>query len=535
MPDERIATEPGPSPTSEDTSDGTGDGPATGGGLLGRGALWAVLCGVAALAAGLGIAELLAAVVSPRATPILTTGDAVVDLAPAWAKDAAIAIFGTRDKLFLLTLVAAVAAALAGLAGLLESRRRGAGTAVIVVVAALPMLAAVTRPDADRLAVLPGLVAGVVAVVVLRLMLRRPAGSVAAGDRRALVLGAVLAVAGGSGALGQVLGRRLRRTAETREALALPPAGSPAPAVPAADTFDAVPGISSFRTANDRFYRIDTALTVPALSPQDWRLRIHGLVDREVEFTFDDVLGRELAEKWATLCCVSNPVGGDLIGNALWLGVPTADLLAEARPSPEADMVLSTSVDGWTAGTPLDALTDGRGSLLAVGMNGEPLPLEHGYPARLVVPGLYGYVSATKWVVDLEVTRFADAEAYWTVRGWAARGPVKIASRIDRPTGTVSADGQEVVVAGVAWAQDVGVARVEVQVADGPWQEADLAPAGTTSTWRQWRLDWLPPGPGDYEVRVRASDEAGAMQVSEGAPPRPDGATGYDLMRITVA
>jgi DMSO/TMAO reductase YedYZ molybdopterin-dependent catalytic subunit len=501
----------------------------------GPGWAWAAMAGVAAYAAGIAVAEVAALVVSPRATPVVAVGDTVIEYAPRWAKDLAIALFGVRDKLFLVSLVTVVAITLAAVAGILERGRRGTGSVVTVLVAVVLGAAAATRPGADTLAWLPGLLAGFTAVLLLPPLVRRATDPAAGPGRRAMLLAATVAASAAAGLVAGSAGRRTRGVASSRSALELPPAARSVPAVAPRDTFDVVDGITSFRTPNQRFYRIDTALVVPSLPADEWRLRIHGLVRREREFDLAAVLERDLVEKWATLTCVSNEVGGDLIGNALWLGVPTAQLLAEAEPDPEADMVLSTSVDGFTAGTPLDTLTDDRGSLLAVGMNGEPLPVEHGFPARLVVPGLYGYVSATKWVVDLEVTRFADAEAYWTVRGWAERGPVKLSSRIDRPLGDVAVrpDGT-VLVAGVAWAQDVGVRSVELRVDGGAWDPADVADAGTSSTWRQWRWAWLPPGPGRYRIEVRAIDEAGTVQTGQRADPFPSGATGYHTVDVEV-
>jgi len=343
---------------------------------------------------------------------------------------------------------------------------------------------------------------------------------------------------GGTGvaALGAGLGARAVSSAtaggaESRAAVVLPDPVEPVPPVPAAATFDDVPGLTPFRTPTTDFYRIDTALVVPSVTTADWSLRITGLVEREVELGWDDVLSRRQVETWATLSCVSNPVGGDLVGNAVWRGVLTADLLAEAGPLPGADMVLSRSIDGFTAGSPVQALRDGRGSLLAIGMNGEPLPAQHGFPARLVVPGLYGYVSATKWVVEMRLTRFEDDQGYWTPRGWSALGPVKIASRIDVPGGTVAAG--PTVVAGVAWAMDVGVAAVQVRVDGGGWSEAELSDAGTSSTWRQWRWQW-DAGAGSHELEVRAVDEAGQVQPEDPAPPAPDGAQGYDRVSVRV-
>ncbi len=294
-----------------------------------------------------------------------------------------------------------------------------------------------------------------------------------------------------------------------------------------------VPGVARWRTPNDVFYRIDTALSVPVVLPHEWRLRVHGLVERELDLRYRDLLDRGLVHAWITLCCVSNEVGGPLISNAWWSGVPIADLLAEAGVDPSADAVLSTSADGWTCGTPLTALTDGRPALLAVAMNGVPLPVEHGFPVRMVVPGLYGYVSATKWVVELRVSRFADITAYWTERGWSARGPVKTQSRIDTPRDGATVAQGSVAVAGVAWAQHRGIQQVEVRVDDGPWQTARLAAVPGVDTWRQWVLDWTAT-PGEHTLAVRATDRTGATQTGRRQGVLPDGATGWHTIAVTV-
>jgi DMSO/TMAO reductase YedYZ molybdopterin-dependent catalytic subunit len=315
-----------------------------------------------------------------------------------------------------------------------------------------------------------------------------------------------------------------------RESLRLPGAAKAAEPVPAGADFG-IEGLSPYLTANDDFYRIDTALQVPVINPDSWSLSITGMVETPVTLSYAELSALPLVEHVATLTCVSNTVGGDLIGNALWLGYPIRDLLARARPTAGADMVLSTSQDGFTAGTPLSALTDpGRQALLAIAMNGEPLPLEHGFPVRMVVPGLYGYVSATKWVTELKVTTFADDHGYWTPLGWSAKGPIKLASRIDVPTGRVNAGA--VMVAGVAWAQHTGISKVEVLV-DGEWHEAELAEVTSTDTWRQWRYEWMASS-GDHRLSVRAYDTDGKLQVAAEAPPAPDGATGYHSVSVSV-
>jgi DMSO/TMAO reductase YedYZ molybdopterin-dependent catalytic subunit len=293
-----------------------------------------------------------------------------------------------------------------------------------------------------------------------------------------------------------------------------------------------LPGLAGYVTGNDTFYRIDTALVPPRVDPDTWQLRIHGRVRNPYTIDFAELLSRPMVERYITLCCVSNEVGGDLIGNARWLGVPVADLLAAAEPEPGADQVVSRSVDGWTCGSPTEVLTDGRDALLAVGMNGQPLPLEHGFPARVVVPGLYGYVSACKWIAEIELSSFDDFDAYWIPRGWAARAPVKTQSRIDTPRGRATAG--PVMVAGVAWAQHRGVERVEVRVDGGQWQEATLADTVSTDTWRQWSWRWEATA-GEHELAVRATDATGEVQPEERRSPAPDGATGWHTVRVTVS
>ena len=328
--------------------------------------------------------------------------------------------------------------------------------------------------------------------------------------RRTFVIRAGL-VAAGSVALataGRVVGRGRRHVEETRRLLRLPKVTEPL--VPPGARID-VKGVSPWMTGNGGFYQIDTALVAPAIEPKDWSLRIHGMVDREITLSYADLLDRQFTEAWITLNCVSNPVGGPLIGNAWWSGVRLADLLAEAGPQAGADAVLQTSDDGWTCGTPLSALTDGRNAMLAVAMNGEPLPIEHGFPVRTIVPGLYGYVSACKWVVDMEVTSFDEISAYWTERGWSEKGPVKMSSRIDVPSSGDEVPAGDVTFAGVAWAQHTGIQGVEFAVDGGDWLAADIASVPSDDTWVQWKgvaevENGRPhrPGAGDRQERHRA-------------------------------
>jgi DMSO/TMAO reductase YedYZ molybdopterin-dependent catalytic subunit len=295
-----------------------------------------------------------------------------------------------------------------------------------------------------------------------------------------------------------------------------------------------VDGVTPFIVPNEDFYRIDTAFVVPQLDTATWSLRVWGEVEQEVTLDWKTLLQQKLEQHLVTLTCVSNEVGGDLAGNAMWTGWPVRNLLAMAKPQAGADMVLSRSSDGFTAGTPIEALTDDRNAMIAVAMNGQALPFEHGFPARLVVPGLYGYVSATKWVTELKVTRFAADEGYWTPRGWSAKGPIKTQSRIDVPRAGRGVKAGSVAVAGVAWAQHRGISKVEVQVDDGPWQPATLAAEPTVDAWRQWVLMWAAT-PGTHQIRVRATDATGETQTEKKAPPAPDGASGWHTIQVDVS
>ncbi|MGO4299634.1 molybdopterin-dependent oxidoreductase [Leifsonia sp. RAF41] len=497
--------------------------------------------GVASVLAGVGVAELVSAFVVQNGSPVLTVGSLLIDLAPPWLKEGVIALFGTGDKAFLIVSLAVVVLVGAGVAGWLERMRPPLGRILIGVGGAVGVLAALTRSGNSIVDALPSAVAAVIAILLLGWligMLRdtepsrvAPQGRV---SRRRFV-GATAATAAGGAItliLGQVIAGGFRAATATRAAIRLPAPAKTAPAIPAGASFD-IPGLSPIVTPNADFYRIDTALQIPGIEPHDWRLRITGMVENEVEVTFAELLALPLEESTTTLTCVSNEVGGDLIGNATWLGYPIRHLLAKAKPSADADMVLSKSQDGWTASTPITALTDKRNAILAVGMNGQPLPLEHGYPVRMVVPGLYGYVSATKWVVSLEVTRFDQHTSYWTDRGWSERGPVKLSSRIDVPAAGRQVKAGTVAVAGVAWSQHVGVSAVHVRVDGGPWQEATLADAISADTWRQWRFAW-DATPGAHTLRVRATDAKGLVQTSVERDVVPDGATGLHTVQVTV-
>jgi DMSO/TMAO reductase YedYZ molybdopterin-dependent catalytic subunit len=511
----------------------------------GLGRALGALAGVASGVLGLGVAEVVAGFLAPSSAPLVALGDVVVDQVPPWLKDFAVSTFGTHDKQVLLgtaLLVALVLSALAGVISVGGLGPRKVGPWVVLGLGAVAALAAATRPDAGMPAVLPsvvGAIAGMVALsklapVVLYAGRVQPRSRAALESRRRVLLGlgGVLAAGIVLGGLGRLLSARFRGAERSRAGVVLPKPADPAPALPAGVEVG-VKGVTPFITPDDEFYRIDTALVVPLLRAEDWELRIHGMVEREVTLTWAQLLASPLVERDLTLMCVSNEVGGDLTSNARWLGMPLKGLLEQAGPSPQADMVLSRSSDGWTAGTPLDVLTDGRDALLAIGMNGVPLPVEHGFPVRMVVPGLYGYVSATKWAVDLEVTRFDRAEGYWTPRGWSARGPVKTESRIDVPHDGAGVGPGVVTVAGIAWAEHVGVSGVEVRVGNGPWQKATLGAEDSVDTWRQWFYRWDAPA-GRHRLQVRATDQGGTVQTSESAPPAPDGASGYHTIDVNV-
>ncbi|PVU82156.1 oxidoreductase [Cellulomonas sp. WB94] len=528
-------------------------GSAAGARLTGT-ATTAGIAGVAAGALTLGVAALVAAVVSPASDPLVALGGTFIDATPAWLKNAAVRAFGTSDKLALTVGMLIVVAALAALAGVLARRRWELGAALVVALGVVAAIAAATRPGAGSLAPAPSLLGAVVGLLALHALIRRlPAPRRAPtaapsdvnadeplpryADRRAFLrttglvaLGGVLAAVGG-----RALGAGHRTVVAARAALRLPVAArqvSLPAAVGAALDGAPVAGLDPWVTPSTDFYRIDTALTFPDIDPDTWSLRVHGLVEHEVTLTFAELLAADLVESWVTLACVSNEVGGNLVGNAKWLGLPVREVLARAVPHPDADMVLSRSADGFTASTPIEVLTDSRDALLAVGMNGAPLPVQHGFPVRMVVPGLYGYVSATKWVVDLEVTRFADATAYWTDRGWSDHGPVKTESRIEVPRSGPSVTAGRVVVAGTAWAQHRGVVGVEVRVDDGLWQAATLAADGGIDSWRQWALAW-DATPGDHTLQCRAIDPDGP-QTDEVADVIPDGATGLHTVPVHV-
>jgi DMSO/TMAO reductase YedYZ molybdopterin-dependent catalytic subunit len=498
------------------------------------------LAGLIALGAGLGVAQLVAGFWSNGASPVVSVGEWIIDHVPKGVKDWAINTFATNDKLALIIGTLIVLILLSMWLGTVARRHLGAALVGVGLIGVVGALAALDHARSTWASALPSILGSVTSGFALAWLSGwRPASAAAAApaakapnraatptgpDRRSFLFAAWGITAGAlvAGGVGQALRRRYAVSGE-RSALVLPTTGD-VQAIPATADLH-IAGLTPFITPNNDFYRIDTALLVPQLSAEHWRLRVHGMVDHELELTFADLLKRPMIERDITLSCVSNEVGGNLVSNAVWRGARLADLLREAGVRPGATQLYSTSVDGFTCGTPVAAVMDGRDALLAVAMNGEPLPLKHGFPVRLVVPGLYGYVSATKWLVDLELTTW-EREAYWVPRGWDQQAPIKTMSRIDVPnTQTVKAG--RVAVAGVAWAPRRGISAVQVQIDDGPWQPARLGAVPSVDTWVQWVYEWEAT-PGDHAVTVRAVDGHGAVQPEEPEDPAPNGAQGYD-------
>lgn len=501
--------------------------------------------GVLATLVGMAAGHLVAALTDPAASPVLIAGSTVIDLTPTPMKELAIRTFGDNDKAVLVGSVMLGALGLAAVGGLLARRRflPGAGVLVVLVTAAAVM--ALLRPEATALDVLPAVAAGVVGVAALWLLARaataRRAGlgtgsgpadetSEAHPSRRGVLivagaLGVTAAAFAGAGQL--ITGRRT-----TPAAVSLPAPADPAPGLPT-DLRSTVPGISRLQTQVNDFYRVDTRLTLPIISLDDWTLTIDGDVENEVTFTYDDILQMPMIERDITLTCVSNEVGGPYVGGARWLGVPLSDLLDKAKVGSSADQIFSEDVDGMTISTPLEMAMAEKDAMLAIGMNGQPLPQEHGFPARMVIPGLYGFISATKWVTRMTLTTYDEKQAYWTDRGWATDAPIKIASRIDTPKSFSTVHRGDTFIGGVAWAQTRGIGKVEVKVDGGGWQEAELGPQVGVDYWRQWYLPWTAES-GDHDLSVRATDLDGEVQTDAKAAPFPNGSSGQQRIIVTV-
>lgn len=498
--------------------------------------------GVLSTIVGVALGHLVAALTIPSASPVLAVGSTVIDFTPTPLKEWAIEQFGTKDKVILVGSVLVGVILLAAVVGLLARRRFAYGAALQVALVTIAGVAAVTRPTAGLTDLLPSLAAVVAGVGALWLLVRsvtpRPAQTpadtegVTGASRRG-----VLIATGGLAALAAVMGGAGRWISSYRsrpENVTIPAAADPAPAFPVG-LDDKVPGISKFRTPNNEFYRVDTRLTTPIVSTADWTLTIDGDVDKELTFTFDQLAAMPLIERDITLTCVSNSVGGKYVGSARWIGVRLTDLLDLAGVGDRADQIFSTDVDGMTISTPLDLATDGRDSMIAIGMNGEALPREHGFPARMVIPGLYGFISATKWISRITLTTYADDDAYWTKKDWATDAPIKLSSRIDTPRAlsTVAAGGT--VIGGVAWAQEMGgVDKVQVRIDGGAWEDARLGPSAGSEYWRQWYFPWTAES-GQRTIAVRAINGDGKTQSSARANPFPEGSSGIQELIVSVS
>ena len=520
----------------------------------GSSAAWLyALLGVLAAGFGVAIGTLVAALIDPAYSPIEVVASTAIDLPPQAVKEWATSTFGTASKSVVVGVVVVAVIAIAAWAGVASRTRSRFGIQVMLVAGVVGAVAALLRPVDALLAPLPSLVAGAAAALALWWLLRmaRPSWPVSASNRdfgttesrdnwqepkevsrRGVLLGIGGVVVVGGAALASARWLTTRASAvASRVAAVLPKAAEPLAPLPASVQAP-VPGMTPFITPNTDFYRIDTAVIVPQVTAEEWTLSFDGMVRRPFTITYADLLDMPMVERDVTIMCVSNPIGGDLIGTARWLGTPLLPLLERAGIEPGADQLFSTSVDGWTCSTPLDGLTE-REPLLAIGMNGEPLPIEHGFPVRMIIPGLYGFISATKWVTRISATTYAQDPAYWTVRGWATDAPVLTGSRIDLPQGSVTVG--QTAIGGVAWAMDGdGISRVEVSIDDGPWQEAQLADQPNPRTWRQWWLEWEAT-PGRHTIAVRATNGLGETQTSEVRDVVPSGATGYDVGVVEVA
>ncbi len=494
------------------------------------------MAGIIAAFLGIAVGQLIAALWEPAYSPIAVVSSTAIDIPPAPVKEWAVQTFGTMAKFIVTVVVTVAVGVIAAIAGLVARRHPIVGAAIALVVGLIGVLAGVARPGDDVSALVPSAVAGVVAAVALYLQVRwlqRQRPDPTDPSRRTLLLGA--AGLAGFGALTWVGANMLmNRSAAVASRLAstLPSPATGAPLL-ATDVQAPVAGMPPFVTPNDSFYRIDTAIVVPQVDAKNWSLTIGGMVERPLTITYDELLAMPMVETDVTLTCVSNEVGGPYIGNARWLGVPLWPLVESTGIDPASDQLISTSVDGFTAGTPVSALRDGRVSLLAVGMNGEPLPIDHGFPVRMVIAGLYGFVSATKWLQSLEFTTYAAQQAYWTARGWATQAPILTASKVQVPAPYSTIKPGRTAIGGTAWAQDRGISAVEVQVDTGPWRQCNLAAVPNDDTWRQWWVEW-DATPGWHTLRSRATDGQGATQTALPADPFPSGATGWHEIRVLV-
>lgn len=498
----------------------------------------AALAGAVAAGVGLGASELIAGILGATQSLVVSMGEWVIEVSPDPLTKWAIDTFGVYDKLVLVISLIVVAVLFGALLGVVAQRAMWIASLGFVAFAGAAIAAAIRNPlAAAGVAWLAGVGAAAAGILTLAYLLRPADGGDAEPGEQASrrdflkAAGAFAGVAAVGGVVGRWLIDRVA-VLTNRSDIILPSALEVVPA-PVLDAPD-LSGLTPLITPNDQFYKIDTALTVPMVDLSTWTLRVTGMVDRPIELTYDELLELPMIERYVTLSCVSNRVGGDLVGHAKWLGVPLSDILTRARVQEGASQVVGRSVDGFTVGFPTERAFDGRDALVAVGMNGEPLPFKHGFPARLVVAGLYGYVSATKWLAEIEMTTWEGFDAYWIPRNWAKLGPVKTQSRIDRPQFNETVTAGTYTLAGVAWAPNTGIERVEVSIDGGAWQECRLGEDLGDNSWIQWWAD-VDLAPGVHEAQVRATDNTGTTQTADLAPPRPDGATGWHTIRFSAS
>ena len=535
-------------------------------GLKGTSRYQAALSGMVGAALALASGELVASLTNKTTSLVLAVGEFIVDVTPGDVVRTSIETLGNSQKIVLLSAITVISILFGGFLGLLSRKHSDLSYLLFILFGIFggwtlnrdPLTSTTAALSLSATATLIGLSAFVFLNNILdqpiNTSLEDPKNRYA--DRRQFLSWAtgISVAAGAMTGTGRFL-LKDDTIQNIRENIVLPDieektgllksdTTTPASPTPATTTLpdekdfftfsemNEIEGISPYITSNKDFYRIDTALRVPTIEPADWSLTLNGLVENPYELSYDEILEMDLVKKDVTLTCVSNEIGGPLVGNAVWSGVPLSEIISKSKPLPEAQQVMCHSVDGFTAGFPIENIFDGRTALLAVGMNGRPLPVIHGFPARLVVAGLYGYVSAVKWIKRIEICTWDGNDGYWIPRGWSKKAPIKISSRIDVPRERRINSGINAV-AGVAWAPLSGVKTVEVSFDSGPWQECNLGVSLSGESWSQWAYKW-DAKPGKYEIKVRAIDNNGVIQSSNLASPAPNGAEGYDQISVRV-
>ncbi|MEA3502896.1 MAG: molybdopterin-dependent oxidoreductase [Actinomycetota bacterium] len=498
--------------------------------------------GVAGVLIAMGATELFAGISDGVPSAVSAIGGYVIDVSPAWLKTFAISTFGTADKAVLAIGIFVVAVIIGWLLG-----RASVDTPVPIIIGfgvagVVGVAAQLAQPGVSPLLAVASTMAAVVLGVAtwfgMKTWVGRPIRDATDGEvmdisRRRLIVGLAAVAIVTAVAVNVGRGRIRGRADAQRAALLLPEPVEIQMDPTSANEFD-LDGVAPVVVGNEAFYRIDTALVVPTIDPVEWTLTIKGMVDNEVVLTYDQIASMPLVERYVTLACVSNEVGGNLVGNALWTGVFLRDLLDMAGVQPGAEQVVGRSIDGFTVGFPIEAALDDRDALVAIGMNREVLPANHGFPARLVVPGLYGYVSATKWLTEIELTTWSSFDGYWVPRGWSKEAPIKTQSRIDRPRNGAKIEAGSYTFGGVAWAPTKGVEVVEVQIDEGPWMLAEVSEPLSESAWVQWKLD-SELSAGRHTISVRATDGTGFTQMRGGRPlPDLSGKEGLHTIRITA-